>query len=74
MTHEKFMDSLKREGHLWDIGQLTKGTVNKLNELIKQGLVEKQKLLWPWFHTGTARKTVYFWKGDLHQSLNKKEN
>ena len=56
MKTETAVKALLKNGHLWDMGQITKETRKKL---LKIPGVNKKTAWWPWFHSGTCRKTVY---------------
>ncbi len=47
---------------IWDIGNLDEATRRKLDELAKKGAISKTRAFWPYFHTGTIRKTCFMKK------------
>lgn len=53
---------IEETGYIWDIGQIDKESLKWLKSQIKLGKIGKSKAYWPYFSSGTCRKTYYFLK------------
>lgn len=59
-TLEKALKWLKRDGYIFDIGQISPKVRRKLNALAKRGVIVKEKARWPFYLWGTTEKTLYY--------------
>ena len=59
LSEQQALEVLKRDGYLFDIGQLTHETRLTLARMVRKGRVSKSTAQWPWIHSGTITKTIY---------------